>query len=314
MDYILKDNSFLLQSDCAKRVLVTAKTIFKWIKLHQSEAEKFEETIVASLNTCLHQPQVKSTKINRERMWCAYHKLRTSDTYIAEWKRFVKGTMDGINDTSMMFCQCATDYIFKELIKLHHPLNERKDDASNSQSPLTYMETNAVRYAAGYIPRSLNKTLLKSSHPLKKDLILCLCELIDEDNSEPTVDDSTDWLQKIDRGGLIKVKNDTFELFIAMEHKLRAYITVLDANNDVPSFSDGVKEDIALDPDVQLIWHLLSGEWEEESSAALLKMIISEWVKIRGFSYTSAWVEKYKATEKKTIQKSKGLRKQLQST
>ena len=89
-----------------------------------------------------------------------------------------------------------------------------------------------------------------------------------------------------------------------MEHKLRAYITVLDANNDVPSFSDGVKEDIALDPDVQLIWHLLSGEWEEESSTALLKMIISEWVKILGFSYISAWVEKYKATEKKTIQKS----------
>ena len=111
-------------------------------------------------------------------MWCSYHKLRISDIFIAEWKKFIEGGVDGINDASMMFCQCITDYIFKELIRLHHPLNKAKDNTSNSQSPLTYMERNAVWYAAGYIPRSLNKTLLKSSHPLKKDLILCLCELL----------------------------------------------------------------------------------------------------------------------------------------
>ena len=74
-----------------------------------------------------------------------------------------------------------------------------------------------------------------------------------------------------------------------MEHKLRAYIAVLDANNDVPSFSDEIKKDIALDSDVHFMWHLLSAEWEEESSTALLNMMISEWVKICGFSYTSAW-------------------------
>ena len=68
-----------------------------------------------------------------------------------------------------------------------------------------------------------------------------------------------------------------------------------------------------MDPNVQFIWHLLSSEWEEESGTTLLKMIISEQVKIRGFSYTSSWIEKYKASQKITIQKSKGLRKQLQS-
>ena len=52
VDYILKNNSFSLKLDCAKCALA----VFSWIKLHQREAEKFEETIVASLNTCLHQP------------------------------------------------------------------------------------------------------------------------------------------------------------------------------------------------------------------------------------------------------------------
>ena len=31
----------------------------------------------------------------------------------------------------------------------------------------------------------------------------------------------------------------------------------------------------------------------------------------RGFSYASAWIEKYKVAQKQTTQKSKGVRKQL---
>lgn len=54
------------------------------------------------------------------------------------------------------------------------------------------METNAVRYAAGYVPRSLKKKLTKSANPIKEDLLLCLAELIDIDGSEPHVDDSRD--------------------------------------------------------------------------------------------------------------------------
>lgn len=52
-------------------------------------------------------------------------------------------------------------------------------------------------------------------------------------------------------------------------------------------------------------------EWEESSASALLEMVIRQWVKIRGFSYANAWIEKYKVAQKQTIQKSKGVRKQL---
>lgn len=98
-----------------------------------------------------------------------------------------------------------------------------------------------------------------------------------------------------------------------MEHKLHSYIISSTENDQVPCFSDKIKEDIALDADVQFIWHLISADWDEEVSTTLLDMIISEWVKIRGFSYTSALIEAHEDNEKKTIQKSKGLRKQLQS-
>lgn len=73
-------------------------------------------------------------------------------------------------------------------------------------------------------PQSLGKTLSKSSHPLKWDLRLCLGDLVDDNDEDPFLDDSKDWMHKINHGGLLNVKNDTYELFIAMEQKLRMYI------------------------------------------------------------------------------------------
>ena len=307
VDRVLKDDAFQLPSPCATATISVARTVSAWIKENNSAVNKFEKDLVSSLTTCLEQPKVKSANINREKMWRAYHQLRTSDGYVKKWEKFLQAA--GIAGKCSIFFQTIGDHLFKELIKVHHPLNEQVGSSSTSRLQLTYMETNAVRYAAGYIPRSLKKKLIKSTNPLKDDLQLCLMQLIDDDGSEPHVDDSKDWLEKIDRGGLIKVKNDTFEVFIEMEHCLRSHI----AKTSIPSFGDNVKEEIISSPDVLFVWSLLSSEWEEKTSNELLNMIVSEWVKIRGFHYASGWIEKYKESQKQMMQKSKGLRKQLQS-
>ena len=57
--------------------------------------------------------------------------------------------------------------------------------------------------------------------------------------------------------------------------------------------------------DVQFLWTMLSAKWEKGSVTSLLQMVVTQWVKIRGFAYASAWLEKYKAAQKKTTQKSK---------
>ena len=72
------------------------------------------------------------------------------------------------------------------------------------------------------------------------------------------------------------------------------------------------KELTKSDP-VQFMWYLISADWNDDTSAHLLDSIVTDWVKIRGFSLTGAWLEKYKADNKKTTQKSKGVRKQLLS-
>jgi len=116
-----------------------------------------------------------------------------------------------------------------------------------------------------------------------------------------------DWVDLIDRGGLTCVNNTTFEVFLALECELHRHL----CTDKVPNIGDHVTQAIIENEDVQFLWSILGTDWEEESGAVLLQMVFHQWVKIRGFSFASCWVEKYKTVQRKTTQKSKGVRKQL---
>ena len=51
-------------------------------------------------------------------------------------------------------------------------------------------------------------------------LALCLLDLLD-DGEESDIDESEDWIQLIDRGGLTNVNDVTYHLFVAMELEIR---------------------------------------------------------------------------------------------
>ena len=189
--------------------------------------------------------------------------------------------------------------MFKELIKLHHPLTHTAP--ATSSTPLTYEETNALRYAAGYVPRLLKKKLKKSKHPLREDMQLCLLDLLDDGDEE--TDESQDWVYLINRGGLILVNNATFEVFVAIEYELRKHIH----HGQSPNL-DRITTAILDNEDVLFLWSMLSSDWVEDSASALLYMIVNQWIKIRAFSCASAWLEEFKVSQKKTTQKYKGIR------
>ena len=83
-------------------------------------------------------------------MWTAYHKVRSSDTCdrLENLQESIKVEM------SPIFCQYTGHYVFKELIKLHHPIEPLSTVAIE---PLTHIEMCALWYAAGYVPRMLKK-------------------------------------------------------------------------------------------------------------------------------------------------------------
>ena len=84
---------------------------------------------------------------------------------------------------------------------------------------ITSEEMNAIRYAAGYIPRALKKILSRSSNHNKEDFISCLSDLVCDGSEDPNL--YSDWLNSINRGGLVCVKDMTFKLFVTMERELR---------------------------------------------------------------------------------------------
>ena len=70
-------------------------------------------------------------------------------------------------------------------------------------------------------------------------------------------------------------------------------------------------ESIATDEDVLFYWSITSAKWEEKEEQILLRMIIDLWVTVRGFSFAKSMLEMYKQAQKKSVLKSKGVRKQL---
>ncbi|XP_025106993.1 uncharacterized protein LOC112571862 [Pomacea canaliculata] len=91
---------------------------------------------------------------------------------------------------------------------------------ASSISEVTDDEVDIVQYIAGYVLRSVKRRALKLSHTEREDSLLCIKELIPEDDtaSEPAERSLT---QILDTGGLIKLKPPVLQVFIKLESIFR---------------------------------------------------------------------------------------------
>ena len=65
------------------------------------------------------------------------------------------------------------------------------------------------------------------------------------------------------------------------------------------------------DEEVLFAWSIASVELDDKTSTVLLKMIVELWLTIRGLPFASAFIEQYKNTTKKGLQRSKALHKNV---
>ena len=99
-----------------------------------------------------------------------------------------------------------------------------------------------------------------------------------------------------------------FEFMKSMELIVKAFLKKQDKPRDI---KEELINSIEKDEMVQCHWTAMSAEWEPEESQILFTMVTNLWVTMRGFSYASAWMERWKQETKKSIQKSQPLRKKL---
>ena len=199
---------------------------------------------------------------------------------------------DGIKPTVLMSVLVKDEMLWAVTI-----LNTTNNGNCEIPLELSDEEIQALRYTAGYIPRSLKKKILKSSRDpeQQQDLVLCLDDLLSDGTEEPS--ESEEWLTALNRGGLLCVNNMTFELFYSMELEFRRHIGAEGINSDTAEMMEK-------NENVLFCWCIISASWEEECSSILLPMIIQLRITIRGYSLVQI-------SSKKTVQKSKSLRKEL---
>ena len=126
-------------------------------------------------------------------------------------------------------------------------------------------------------------------------------------------DESEKWVKEINRGGLITIDDTMYQLLVSMELELRKYFSSDNVGTET-SLKDVAFEKIHENEDVLFYWAIISVNWDAGEATELLRLITEHYITIRGFSFTSAFMERYKQTKKKTTQKSKGLRKTLPTT
>ena len=267
---VLEDDAFTrLQSPSAQNALASATELLQWCcnPQNHSTLQLFAANLLQQFEKVL-KTSGKSQQKRREKIWKAFHVLRTSKAYEAKWVEFVR------NSTSLppcpIFYQYVSDNAFKALVKARFVVTETP--ASHCTQGFSYEEENALRYASGYIPRALRKKLERSAHHLKEELILCLLDLT-EDQDEDVSDQSEDWTNLIDRGGLKHVNNNMYMVMLAIEVCVRKVF----CKERVQEKSDHLKQqllsDILTDENVLFHWSMLAINWDDEEANALLPLI-----------------------------------------
>ncbi len=310
LSLVLKDEGFGLPSVPAERARKTAENLMEWTSDTDNKQVwgEFADELVLSLKGCFQMGQLRKVRKQRERMWERYHKLRSSELFKTRWAKFLESSVGC--ESCPIFFQFVSDAIMEMLIKGQFPV---EDVHHKGEATLDYEEKNALRYTAGYTLRALKKKINRSAHPLKKELGFCLMEMSEEDTGDTaeSMDESEERTRSVDRGTLIHVNDMIYTVFATMELVLRRYLNGRRAR-EIDGLQE-VTEHITTDEDVLFGWSIVSASWGEEEAKVLLHMIAEHWMKMRGFSFASALVERYKQLAKKNVQKSKGVRKQLQN-
>ena len=191
-------------------MLLPQKLITDWLATNGDLATPLAQELVVQLSNCINS--------KREKMWGIFHETRNSTKFVSLWRNLMQTAIGRM--ATPIFFQFVTDVMFKQLIKCHFPLNNDKSQAEKNEA-LTYEESNALRYAAGYVPRALRKRLEKGSHPLKEELILCLEDVCEGNDGDFDHDSSSDWTKEINRGDLKLINKKSYHFFYSMEMVVR---------------------------------------------------------------------------------------------
>ena len=279
--------------------------------------DTFSEELVFTLKkifTTLKDYKVVTTQ--QEKLWREFHSTR-SHILPTCWKVFCERI--GMN-YNRLAAQTINLKIFESLMKTHFSASGSNCQASASDSDvpqkMTYSddELNALRYVSGYVPHVLLKRYEKRTEEEVSPYLTCLGNMAVAGDESSIHNYTTKWIEKVNRGGLFPVNDDSFCFFLALESIVRHLLctTYKNTSMEEDSIKRNMIEVCLRNGQVQQKWSTISKDViDPQISNTLLKEVITLWITIRGFSLAATWLESYKKSSKKDTKKSKRLRKML---
>ena len=150
--------------------------------------------------------KVVGKQLKKKELWTEFHVLRTSVEFSQRWKSYLGEV--GV-ESKAVFIQTVTSEVFEQLLNdIYIPKTTQYE---NDEEQFTYEEENAIRYMAGFIVQRIQKKLDA------KDVEM----LIESDRATIMDANSTEWINIIDRGGLVHVTDACYQLFLAIERATR---------------------------------------------------------------------------------------------
>ena len=201
-----------------------------------------------------------------------------------KWREYLESLK--LNDEPLFF-QHFTLFLFNQMLS-----DKFKDGASASETStceFTYEEENAIRYMGGYVIRKIRE---------KKNMDVSFLEDSDKVYLQSH---SIDWINAIDRGGLIHITDSCFQLFLAIETVTRLEMKATTVMDD--TFRQHLENMITCDSEVLFCWTLIT---VDESHDNIFHELIKLWITIRGFSFAKSIIEKYRLATKREPIKLKG--------
>ena len=118
---MIEDDIFQVPSAANTNALETANSLLRWCQENSEEVmlKIFVNTLILHLKSCFSK-RFSSLKLRHEKMWEAYHQLRTSHMFRQSCVEFIPLAVQRTAEPA--FYQHITHFIFKVLIENFHLL------------------------------------------------------------------------------------------------------------------------------------------------------------------------------------------------
>ena len=285
-------------------------------KVHlQTLVDNMKKSYTEMLNSVKRR---KSVSAKLSKLYSLFHQFATNEGYLlcCSCEKAL-----GLKVPEVLW-QLLLENVFKIFLTVTlAPVSDTVVSTGDQSNPriLSAIEENAIRYTAECIISKLEKKYCKRK---PKEDTECAAALKDmgtklHQRVAESEDMSTKWTNLINRGGLLLVKNDVYDLFLAIESLVEERLSQIFMQGGAGI--EQVKMEnlswICDNEDVQHAWNLINLSAIEEECVRdnLLLDIAQIWVTTRGHSKTHMIKEDYKRRQQQSVKGTRSLRKELES-